>query len=849
MPAQPERVGSYRILEPIGAGGMGVVYRAEQQNPRRVIALKVIRAGITSPSMLRRFKDEAQLLGRLHHPGIAQIYEAGTADTDHGAQPFIAMELIEGQSITGHARDRELGTRERLELMADVCDAVHHAHQKGVIHRDLKPANILVDRAGQPKILDFGVARMTDSDLQITTIRTGVGQLIGTLPYMSPEQISADPTKLDTRSDVYALGVVLYELLAERLPYDVHNKSIPEVARVIGEVDPTPLSTLNRVFRGDIETIVTKALEKDKDRRYASAFELGEDIRRYLRSEPIAARPASSLYQLRKFAKRHRALVTGTVTVFLVLILGVTGTTIALVRAYRAERLAAQRLLDVERQSRIAAAVNEFLNNDLLSSVSPDQSGRDTTVKEVLDRASTAIEDRFQGEPLVEAAIRMTLGTTYHKLGQYDDAEPHLRRAVELRDTLRGKADPESLEAKIATAELLVDLGQLDEADRLLADLDSSFQEQEGVERLEAEAEIVVGALRIAQGRYVDAEKIIESGARKLLKQLGNEHRGVLAARTTLAKAKTLRGQYEEAETLYVDVLAIQRRTLGSVHPDAIGTANALASLYLRQEKTEKALQQLEEIHRATIEQLGDEHPESISILSNIAAAHKKLGNYQEAEPRFLRVIEYCKRHLPPNHSQRIVTLNNLARLYDAQKMFDQAEPVYLDALARRREALGVDHPDTCGIEENLADLYARTDRVEDAQRLIEHVLKARLAQLGKEHRETIYSMYQLGTLLVRQGRNDEAEVRFREAVTNARLTFSEKSPWIGKYMVAHGHVLTKLGRYEDAESELLAAHGILLAALGPKHALTIKASKHLVELFEETGRQADADDWRQRYP
>ena len=169
--------------------------------------------------------------------------------------------------------------------MADVCDAVHHAHQKGVIHRDLKPANILVDRAGQPKILDFGVARMTDSDLQITTIRTGVGQLIGTLPYMSPEQISADPANLDTRSDVYALGVVLYELLAERLPYDVHNKSIPEVARVIGEDDPTPLSTLNRVFRGDIETIVAKALEKDKDRRYASAFELGEDIRRYLRSD------------------------------------------------------------------------------------------------------------------------------------------------------------------------------------------------------------------------------------------------------------------------------------------------------------------------------------------------------------------------------------------------------------------------------------------------------------------------------------------------------------------------------------------------------------------------------------
>src|SRR5262245_20596627 len=303
------KVGGYTITRLIGEGGMGAVYEAEQDQPRRTVALKVIKAGFASPELLRRFAQESQALGRLQHPGIAQIYDAGTADTGYGPQPYFAMEFIRGETLIEYVRKHRLNTNQRLEIMAKVCDAVHHAHQRGLIHRDLKPGNILVDETGQPKILDFGVARVTDSDAQ-ATMQTDVGQLVGTLAYMSPEQVLADPLELDTRSDVYALGVILYELLAGQLPY-VISKKIHEVLHTIREEDPSRLSSINRSFRGDIETIAAKALEKDKARRYASAAELASDIERYLKDEPIAAQPPTTLYQVQKFTRRHKALVSG----------------------------------------------------------------------------------------------------------------------------------------------------------------------------------------------------------------------------------------------------------------------------------------------------------------------------------------------------------------------------------------------------------------------------------------------------------------------------------------------------------------------------------------------------------
>lgn len=362
LPAD-KKIGNFQVLGQLGAGGMGVVYVAQQERPKRTVALKVMRRVMADPNsaaaqrVLRRFEHEAELLGRLHHPGIAQIYEAGTYEAGGLTHPYIAMELVKGEPLLVYAHKHNMGTREKLVLLERVCEAMQHAHRNGVIHRDLKPANILVDETGRPKILDFGVARTTTNELQLTSEHTAVGQLIGTLPYMSPEQVSGDPNAVDTRSDVYALGVILYELLAGRLPYDLSSRSLPEAARIIRDEEPTKLSTVDRVFRGDVEMIVAKALEKDRARRYQSASELGDDIARYLSGQPIAARRDSAMYVLRKQLKRYRGVVTTAVFAFLVVLsLGV----FSAIQAVRASRFAmTERAAKTEALSNLKIAENE----------------------------------------------------------------------------------------------------------------------------------------------------------------------------------------------------------------------------------------------------------------------------------------------------------------------------------------------------------------------------------------------------------------------------------------------------------------------------------------------------------
>ena len=338
-PRVPMRIAHYRILGPLGEGGMGVVYEAEQDRPRRSVALKVVRPGVASPALLKRFAHEAQILARLHHPGIAQIYEAGLGDD---GQPFFAMEFVRGLPLGEFADRQGLDLAARLGLVARVCDAVQHAHDQGVIHRDLKPANILVEESGEPKVLDFGVARATDADLLTAAGLTRTGQLLGTPNYMSPEQVAADPAAIDQRADVYALGVILFELVAHRLPYQLENRPLAEAARLILEQDSPRLGSLDPELRGDVETIVAKALEKDPARRYPSAADLAEDLRRWLAHEPILARPPSALYHLGKFARRHKALVGGVVATGAALVLGLVGTILFAVGEARQRGLAEQ---------------------------------------------------------------------------------------------------------------------------------------------------------------------------------------------------------------------------------------------------------------------------------------------------------------------------------------------------------------------------------------------------------------------------------------------------------------------------------------------------------------------------
>jgi WD40 repeat protein/serine/threonine protein kinase len=417
QPGLPPRIGRYRVLRGLGEGGMGTVYEAEQDSPRRTVALKVIRPGIVLPELVKRFSQEVQFLARLQHRGIAQVFEAGMGED---GRPFFAMEYIRGMPLDAYARGHGLDVASRLELLAKVCDAVQHAHDKGVIHRDLKPSNILVDETGEPKVLDFGVARATDADLLTSTDHTRTGQLVGTLGYMSPEQVTAAPAELDGRSDVYALGVVLFELLVDRLPYHLEHLPLPEVARMILEQEPSRLGSINPHFRGDVETIVAKALEKDKARRYQSAAELAADIRRHLRNVPIRARPPSALYQLGKFARRHKALVGGVAGVMAALVVGLVGTLLFAAREARQRGLAEHNahVADGEKH----AALRQAYRADLAAAAAALQSHDVAFAARQLDEAPEALrgwEWRHLHSRLDDsiAVFPAPVGATYLTLG------------------------------------------------------------------------------------------------------------------------------------------------------------------------------------------------------------------------------------------------------------------------------------------------------------------------------------------------------------------------------------------------------------------------------------------------
>ncbi len=778
-------IGSYTIIRKLGEGGMGVVYLAQQERPRRKVALKVIRPGVESRELLRRFEQESQVLGWLQHPGIAQVFEAGTAETNGSRQPFFAMEYFEGQSLTDYANARHLSARDRLALVAKLCDAVHHAHQKGLIHRDLKPSNILVDATGQPKILDFGIARIVASEVQMTVTETMTGRLVGTIAYMSPEQLGGKSRDLDIRSDVYSLGVICFELLTGQLPQDITDMTIPQAARTITEKEPTRLSSINRSLRGDVETIVGKALEKEKERRYQSASDFAADIRRYLSDQAISARPPSTFYQLRKFARRNKALVGVVIIAFVALVGALIQVTIDRNRAVLAERdardsaelatkernraMAAEQ--DARRETEQAEAVNEFLV-DIFKAPNPEMSGHDVRVADVLDLAKDRIASSFAEKPEVQVALHIALGNTYFGLGLFDESDAEFVAAMETAREHLGKNHEDTLVA----------MGSL-------------------------------GHVRSVRNEFDDAERFLKQAYEGFEAALGEDSRRAMVAANNYAGLLRRMGRDAEALPIYEKNLAVRERKFGADDPDTLASMNNLVAIYEAMKRYDDAEQLLNRLLPGCRKVFGESDPRTLIVTHNYAVFLEGRDKPEDATSLYRDILKNSRAVFPDGHPQTLAAIASLAgNLWDV-KRFDESTPLMQELV------------------DNLAPDQIDFDP----------------PSFNPKYKDLMYhyALFGLADACVEAG-NVECAIKHLEQAVESMDRLPADEQWrLGRIEQFYGESLRRVGQMDEALDRLQNSYELLRDTRGDDDQLTQLAISSLVKLFEERGDGTMAKTYR----
>ncbi len=940
-------VDRYKLIDVLGEGGFGIVYLAQQEQPiKRKVALKIIKPGMDSKQVLNRFEAERQALTLFDHPNIAKILDAGATTA---GMPYFVMEYIEGIPITKYCDREHFKIEERLNIFKEVCNAIHYAHQKGIIHRDLKPSNILVamqDKKAVAKVIDFGIAKAMDQSLTDNTFFTERGTLLGTPEYMSPEQAGLSIQEIDTRTDIYSLGVILYELLAGVLPFEpetLRQAGYNEIQRIIREVDPQkpstklsgmrdkapniaklrriPVTTLTKRLSQELEWIPMMALRKERNQRYTSASEFEKDIHNYLTGNPLIAGPESVKYKITKFVYKNKSLVIGS-TAFILLLLASTVTVSYQAIKLNIEKNKTQQALnnesiakndaeqkqqeaekqkniaeqqqietkkaleEAERQKQIAQAINEFLTKDLLSSVDPENAqGKEVLVRDVLDIASQKIENRFENAPLVEAAVRKTLGNTYEGLGRYNIALEHIEPAFDIYNKELGENNSQTINVMANLSSIYYHLNMNDKAILLGKKVLEIRQETLGLEHpLTTVALNNLASLYSDTGKYKEAEILFLKILKPYLENPDMIDSSMLNSINNLAQIYTVTGRYEEAEKLFTIALEHKINNWGKKHPDTIKSMLNLALLYKQTGQINKAENLFKEIISLSIDVWGEEHPITASVYNNYANFLSNNGKYDDAITYYNKAIAIEEAVLGGNHLDTLITKGNLADIYTSQGLYDKAKPVlekvyeeiakidgkhgsrtlsslnnlailysnmgylelakekYIEALQGLREVDGNDAPNTIATIVNLAIIYKDLKQYDQAKPLYEEAMKSCADKYEQEHSLYSWVMRQTASFYEKIEKYQEAEILFLKAIENYKVTLGIDHPTTLKTINNLASLYLNTEQYEKAEPLFIEVLDRKTAVLGEMHPATLVAMIKLSVLYKYWGKLEQAE-------